>query len=258
VTNPLQGVRILITRSKRDSESLRERLERLGASVLELPAITIEPVEDVGPLDGRLHALDCYQWVVFASRNAANVFVQRVDALKIPIKSLNHARIGAVGPATAAILSTHGLSVDCLPEEHNAAGLSRALIRQGVAGTRVLIPCGDLSRKDLCDALKHAGAAVDDVIVYRTVMPEDGEVDVEATLRQGPIDVIAFASPSAVENLAQMMGDNDLAVSSLVCIGPATADALVSRGFQPARVAERHSIEGLVQAICDVEKEDRI
>jgi uroporphyrinogen III methyltransferase/synthase len=263
---PLAGARVLITRAADDAAPLRDRLEALGAHVLEPPAIEIAPPEDFAPLDEALRALDRFDWIVFTSRRAVRAVLDRLDALDLSIDP--RPRVAAVGPSTEGLLAEQGIRVDCRPEEATASALAAALERWGVAGQRILFPTGDLAGPELRERLETAGAEVHQVVVYRTVVPaahSRGRAPREAPLRDTPVrgrgalpavrcgevDIIALASPSAARNLAAMLGTDAplLRKIRLVCIGPSTAAAVRHLGFRPAAVAAEHTLDGLVAAI---------
>src|SRR5579859_7608226 len=74
---PLQGKRILVTRTREQAGVLSERLKALGALPVEFPTIRIAAPLDWTPLDEalqRLCAVDeegdpYYSWLVFTSAN---------------------------------------------------------------------------------------------------------------------------------------------------------------------------------------------
>ena len=63
-------------------------------------------------------------------------------------------------------------------------------------------------------------------------------------------DLILFASASSVHNFVTLMGDRKQEVLrrviSAICIGPVTAEAAQSYGFQVKVVAKTHTIDGLL------------
>ena len=73
---PLAGTRILVTRAEEQIETLAQKLEALGAEVVRLPLIRIEPPEDEKPLQTALsNALaGRYDWIVFTSVNGVRSF----------------------------------------------------------------------------------------------------------------------------------------------------------------------------------------
>jgi uroporphyrinogen-III synthase len=220
--------------------------------VLSLPTVEILPLEDYGPLDTALERLEAYHWVCFASRNAVRAVFERLETRgwRLP----EALRVAAVGPSTAAEIEGRGVNVQCVPGEATGMALAAELAGRGVAGQRILLPVGDISRPDLREGLEAAGARVDRVVVYRTVRPEQADAVGLAALRRGEVDVVALASPSAARNLTEMLdGDvSHLQAARLVCIGPTTAGAVRELGLEPATVAEPHTVEGLVAAIVQL------
>ncbi|MBV9282724.1 MAG: uroporphyrinogen-III synthase [Chloroflexi bacterium] len=245
---PLSGRRVLVTRAREDSAALRSSLEELGAAVIELPTVVIEPPEDPGPLDAAVGELSACDWIVFTSRNAVRAVLPRLPGGMLPAGL----RVAAVGPSTVRELGLHGIAADCVPEEATSGALADALIGLGVMGARVLIPAGNLARPDLGKRLRDASAEVREVVAYRTVRPRDVDPGALASLWQGAIDAVALASPSALRNLIELLeGDvGPLQATRLVCIGPTTAATVKESGLTPAAVAEEHTLDGLVRAIA--------
>jgi uroporphyrinogen-III synthase len=114
----------------------------------------------------------------------------------------------------------------------------------------VLYPRSDLARDALASGLAAAGAIVQEVEAYRT-LPET-EVDPEARrlAERGEVDVVTFASPSSVRNLAAALGGDLSALirARVVCVGPITARAAEEHGLPPHAVATDASVAGLVAA----------
>ncbi len=73
-----------------------------------------------------------------------------------------------------------------------------------------------------------------------------------AAAARGEVDVVTFASPSAVDGLAAALGDGGLAAllreTAVAVIGPTTAGALVRRGRVPDAIASPATLDGLVAA----------
>lgn len=255
IAAPLAGTRVLVTRARAQAGELRERLEVLGAEVLELPVIEIVPA--VGAeLDAALRRLGVYDWVVFTSVNAVGPLVERLAAVEGAREQLAGRRIAAIGPATAERLRAQGFAVELVPERFVAEALVEALVERGVRGKRFLLPRADIARDVLPEGLRAAGATVDVVVAYRTRAPELVDGATLRRVRDGEVDVITFASPSTVRNLAALLGD-ELPAASVICIGPITAAAAGECGFEVAAEAEEYSIPGLVDTVVRLVGERR-
>jgi uroporphyrinogen III methyltransferase/synthase len=90
---------------------------------------------------------------------------------------------------------------------------------------------------------------VDDVIVYRTV-PGDGIDTIASLVRNGGADALLFTSPSAVRFVADALGGDPVGEAVVVCIGPVTADAARSAGFEPTLVAESATQDDLIDHVA--------
>jgi len=100
-------------------------------------------------------------------------------------------------------------------------------------------------------ALKKAGAKVTVVEAYRSAVPSIGErglAPLHGTIEGQNIDLITFASSLTAENFFKMAGSTRIPVA---CIGPVTAKAARSLGFDVAVVPKKSTMPHLVRAIED-------
>jgi Uroporphyrinogen-III synthase len=198
---PLFGKRVLVTRPREQSAELVDRLESMGAHAIEAPMIRIAPPEDFGPLDDACARVGEFDWIVFASANAVDSFMERLLAGPQDLRALHGVKLCAVGPATAERLVPYRLKIDLVPAEYRAESVIRALTDAGtVRGAKVLLPKGDIGRELVADELKKHGADVTAVTAYRTVVAEaerEGEPDIYRMLLDRRIDVVTFTSPSS-------------------------------------------------------------
>src|SRR5262245_4773615 len=107
----LNGKTIVITRAASQSADLRNRLEDLGARVIECPTIQIVPPTSWKPVDNAIRRLQTYQWLLFTSANAVEQFMDRMGDQRPTIP------IAVVGSATAAKLNRWGLQPSLVPSE---------------------------------------------------------------------------------------------------------------------------------------------
>lgn len=251
---PLAGRRVLITRRGQQSGRLSARLGELGASVLEMPEISVAPPLDGAPLDRELRRLEQYGWVVFASPNAVHFVRTRMDELGLGRRMLGGegggpVRVASLGPATSQAFAVHfpegtlGLE----PEgDFRPEGLLRAFERCPLEGRRVLLPVPEGARDLLGPGLRARGAHVEEVVAYRTVLPEGAGEGVRALLGQG-VDLAVFGSPSAVEGFVAVAGEE--ARVAAVVTGSVTEQAARAAGLEVALVATASTAEGLAEDI---------
>ena len=247
---PLAGRTILVTRPRHQSRSLADALQRLGATVVEAPAISIEPPSDFRPLDKALGRLATYDWVVFTSVNGVEAFFDRLSEVR-PEALSSSPKLAAIGPATAESLRERGLDAAVVPEKYVAEEVFRALAGRGeLSGKRFLLPRADIAREALPELLKAAGAIVDVVVAYRTVR-NDGEMRRASELvERGDVDMVTFTSASTARSFFAKVDPRAVENRVLAAsIGPITSRALLELGVAPTVEAERFTTEGLVEAI---------
>jgi uroporphyrinogen III methyltransferase/synthase len=250
---PLLGRRIVVTRPAAQAGPLLDRLRALGAEPLATPAIVVVPPTDLAPLDRALDTLGSYQWLVFSSANAVESFESRRAARGIAMPSA--LRFAAIGTATAAAATEHGIRSDFSPSHADGDTLAAEL--PVAAHERVLWPRADLARAEPVFALRAREVHVDDVVAYHTVA--DAGLDViAAQLRDGAIDAITFSSSSTVRHLLEgfrRAGVMDLLRgprrAAIVCIGPVTARGAREAGLEVDAEAATQDDAGLVQALID-------
>jgi len=111
----LEGVKILITRPEEQNLLLSSKLRNLGATTVELPAITILSPQSTDRLDRSILRLLHYDWLIFTSVHGVRFFSQRLEALGEPLDKLKQVKVAAIGPATAAALKRLGKEPDYVP-----------------------------------------------------------------------------------------------------------------------------------------------
>jgi uroporphyrinogen III methyltransferase/synthase len=236
----------VITRSRAQAAPFAQALEARGAIPVFFPTIEIRPLDDCALLDRVLGRPDRYDWIVFTSVNAVTEVWERLSVLGRTALT-SSGRIAAVGPATAAALVERGAQIGAMPSDFRGAAIAGAL--GALTGRRVLLPRADIGREETTDALRQAGAVVDEVVAYHTT-PATPDPAGLATLRRG-VDAVTFTAPSTVRNFLTLVGPDarDLLARTLVaCIGPVTAAQVVALGLTPPLEAP----EATSTAILDV------
>jgi porphobilinogen synthase len=250
---PLGGRRILVTRPRAQAGDLCSAIGAAGGEAILIPAIEIGDDFDHGGLDLAIGELDRYDWIVFTSANAVEAFFSRVDALAASGRAgegrraaAADKRIAAIGPATERALRGRSAKAVAIPGESVSEAIAESLGE--IAGMRILIPRSDLARKSLGEDLRARGASVDEVLAYVTSRAEKAPESAKEIERG--FDAVIFASPSAARGFAAISGGPARLRDALIaCIGPATAEEAEKIGYRVGLVAERHSAEGLVEAL---------
>jgi hydroxymethylbilane synthase len=249
---PLAGRRVVVTRAADQAGTLSESLRRMGAQVVELPVVAFAPPDDWSQVDLALAALDQYDWLVFTSANGVRFFFDRARQTGVPVGKIR-AKICAVGPATAAAVENYTLAVHLMPHDYVGAALADALLKQGVAGQRVLWARAAVARETVPESLRQAGVEVDTVAVYRTIAPPGLEAQARKIFGESKPDWVTFTSGSTVRNLLAAVGAEALAGIRCASIGAVTTEAALRHGLTIAAEANPSTAEGLADAIARAE-----
>ena len=234
---PLAGKRILITRARHQAGRLAEALEAQGAEVLRLPTIEIVPPETYAHLDAVLEVISGFDWLIVTSANGAAALADRMQFLRIRPEHLKHLQVAAIGPATAVALGRIGLTVSAMPDEYVAEAVV-AMLKDKVAGRRVLLARAAVARDVIPEQLRKCGADIHVVEAYRTVIPADSIEQVRALFGEGkPLpDAVTFTSSSTVNNFFALLAAARIELPqglSAVSIGPVTTRTLRQHHWEP-------------------------
>jgi uroporphyrinogen-III synthase len=252
-TGPLIGKFILVTRAQQQAGRLSDALRELGASVIELPVIEIVPPDSFEPLENALRQLGDYDWLILTSANTVQVVAERSQLLGVGLAAFKNLKTVAIGSATASAMAEQGIKVDLVPDRYVAESVVDALENR-VSGSRILLARARVARDVIPEALTKAGARVDVVDAYQTIVPLGSEQKVREIF--GPnryaIDAVTFTSSSTVKNLVTLLKQAEVAIPlpgvKACSIGPVTSATLREYGWEPAVEAEQYDIPGLVAA----------
>jgi uroporphyrinogen III methyltransferase / synthase len=251
---PLHGRRVVVTRARAQASGLANTLRGLGAAVVELPAIRIVPRLDSPEVRDAAKGIHSYALVCLTSPNGARLLLEALAEAGRDARALANATIAAIGPGTAAALAERGILADVVPERSIAEALVDALAGLDVAGRPVLIARAAEARDVLPEALRQRGANVDVVAMYETVAAEPDPAAIEAAQ---DADYVTFTSSSTVRNFVDAVGDRSPPRARVISIGPVTSDAARQAGLEVHAEAERHDLDGLVEALLADASEKR-
>jgi uroporphyrinogen III methyltransferase/synthase len=248
----LSGLRVAVTRAAGRSDGLIDGLLARGAEVVHAPLIAIGSPVDPGALEAAARRIESYDWVVFTSLNGVVHFTEALERVGGSVRSFEEVRVASIGPVTAGAALERGIRSDLIPESAVAESLLAALLEttaggSELAGARILLPVAAAARQVIEDGVLGYGAEVDRVEAYRTVPDPRGIEVLSPLLAAGEIDLLTFASPSAVDHFMDAVGSAygaDVAV-----IGPITAGAARRRGLRVQVEATEYTGAGLLRAL---------
>ncbi|HZC34406.1 MAG TPA: uroporphyrinogen-III C-methyltransferase [Chthoniobacterales bacterium] len=249
---PLFGRRIVVTRTRRQAGALSARLGLLGADVIELPTIRIEPPKDLLEFGELVRDAYQYDWLIFTSPNGVTAFFEMFFKLYQDARNIGNVRIAAIGPGTAQRVRDYHLTVEVQPEDFVAEAVVEALHEfESVENLKFLLVRAENARDVLPKRLSQLGAIVDEAIAYRTVPETDDGTGARERFEREGADLVTFTSSSTVTNFLalKLRWPGNLQTAS---IGPVTSETMRQAGLKVDVEAARHDIDGLVEAIVEM------
>jgi uroporphyrinogen-III synthase len=264
---PLAGYTVGVTAARR-AEEIGGLLERRGATVLHAPALRIVPLADDTDLREATRDLIgtppdtvvATTGIGFRGWMEAAEGWGEADRLR---DALGQATLLARGPKATGAIRAAGLRELWSPASESSAEVLERLLSDGsLRGRRIAVQLHGEPLHDFTDALRHAGATVIPVPVYRWMAPVDiGPLDrlLEAIIG-GTVDVVTFTSALAATGLlrrAAECGLHDALISALrgqaaaACVGPVTAGPLLDHDI-PATWPERYRVGALIRHVTEL------
>lgn len=261
IETPLSGCRVLVSRAKKQAGALSSALKDLGCKVIEIPFIAIRKPASFKALDTALQNIASYDWLILTSVNGVQALFERTAKRKLDNSALTHLKIAAIGPATKSAIEKHGLPVAVTPKEYVAESVVNSL-QTRVKGKCVLLVRAKVARDLIPRELRKAGAVVDVIEAYETLVPKQSKKQLRAALagKRKP-HAITFTSSSTVKNFVSLLGVRNAraALKKLAphhgvhtaSIGPVTSATLREFGLPVDIEAKQYDIPGLVAAIVE-------
>lgn len=255
---PLAGVRIVVTRAEGDASELVQRLETLGATCIEFPAIAVTPRRLPPKIEANLtRQLAAYDWVIFTSAHGVKALTALLARQGKDARAFGPAKVCAIGPKTTQALERIGVTPDLVPTAFSTAGVTAAFRKLPLAKAKILIPRSSVSVGDaLAKALRAKGAVVSEVPLYDTTVPQVSKATLRQRLGDGAMDIVTFTSASTVKNFllllerAGFVPRQVLNGARVAVIGPQTAAAAKSAGLAVHIMPRRAwTLDGLVEAV---------
>jgi len=261
---PLAGISVLVTRAQEQSAGLVADLESKGADVAVIPAVSISPLSEPEGFSAAMDRIGLYENVVFTSVNGVSYTLELLSGKGMGPWDLPPAL--CVGEKTAGAWEEAGGEVAAVPEQYTASALLD-ILGGDLAGRSFLIMRPEVVKTELGREMSARGADVDEIVIYRTVPPEEGAEKLGELLAAGKPDVILFASPSAVEGTVGMavpstqypgasrekQGEENSSDRifriPVICIGPTTAKAAEEAGFTEVYFPDEHTAEGMINEL---------
>ena len=249
---PLFGKNIAVTRDEPGNAEFAEKIITRGGNPVSFATFQIKLLTETNEFLYALAKFSEYDWIIFTSRNGVAVFFDALEKLKKDARVFASAKIACIGKQTEAKLNEFAIKADFVPTVFTGKEFGNQLISfTNIKGKKLLLLRSEIASDELAEILKLAGAEVDDVTSYTAITLKNDSVSLQEKIRNGEIDWLTFASPSAVqgffENISiELINSSKVKIAS---IGPVTSKELARFGVNVNVTADEHTLDGLLDTI---------
>ena len=231
--------------------NLREKL-----NPIEIPTIKIQKVEDNCELESEINRIKDYTYIVFSSKNAVDIFFDKLNDMNYDARVLCNSKICAVGPETAKVIKAKGIIADIVPKRYVAEGLYEELKDIINENDKILIPRAKNARDFLVNKLSEK-SYVKEVITYESVIDADNKNLALQVIDDEEVEYITFASSSTVKNFMTLIGENNIKKlndKKIISIGPITSKTIEDFGVEIYKEADEATIDSMIDIISNDKK----
>ena len=230
---------------------LAAQLESLGARAIAWPQPNLSEAGDASTLNQAIADLFGYDWLILKNDRAAEYFL-RSFRLDNAADSLEQLRVLAIGETTTEKLIDSQIHVDVALDRRSFKNVFAAIEsylggHAPISRLNFLVPCAGTTPEEFERQLEATGARVDAVIAYRTTADKQKLSQIKALLFGGAIAYVAFTSPIALEEFAQLFDTDNLSrllgETSAACIDSITQDIANNFALIPTRIPAGTSVE---------------
>lgn len=241
----------MVTRCRKQSSSLVEKISDMGGNPIEIPTIKIQKVEDNKELEAEIDKIKDYTYIIFSSKNAVDIFFDKLNEMGYDARALYNSKICAVGGETAKAIKSKGIIADIVPRKYVAEELYEELKDIVNENDKILIPRAKNARDFLVNKLSEK-CYIKEVITYESVIDNDKKNLALEVIEDEKIDYITFASSSTVKNFITLIGEENLKKlenKKIISIGPITSKTIEGFGLEVYKEAEVATIDSMIDTI---------
>lgn len=249
----LQDKIFISTRPEGQSEELAQLFSNAGATLLELPMITIHRANLREEEKKCFLKLNDFQWLIFTSPNGVRYFFENLQELQGNRKLPATIQIAVIGNKTEKVLTGFGYKPSFVNPgstgEEFAAAFSFLLKSKNVK-QKVLLALGNIAREVIQNELSEM-ADCTRINLYETLSVERLDEKIWELVSGDKYEMLLFTSPSGINNFVKIAGKIDLKNTRIACIGETTAKAAIENNIIPKVVAQNSTAAGLFESILN-------
>lgn len=250
IKKPLEDISVTVTGTQRLSSKLSKQLSANGADINHMNHLNIIEYRNNPKFDKALNDIEKYSYIVLTSMNGAEIFINKLKALKIDIRKLVNIKFAVIGMGTASVLEKYGIFAELIPNDFTSEALGKLLVKKVHSDERLLILRAEKGSLLLTGILDKNNIQYDDIKTYGVQL--DYKTEANKTI---DTDFIAFASSSGVDAFYEG-GFTISPKTKIVCIGEITAETLIKHGVSGFNISKTKTVEGITDTILKIVEEN--
>lgn len=242
-----QNLKIGITATETMFKKLEIGLSKPKVKVYSICKMQIEESPFANQLIEELQHIHNYQWILFTSQNAIELFFHKMEEFHIDRRKLSHIKYAVVGSGTREALEKYGYYADFMPSKFTTKNLAKELCEVISNQDKLFIPRALQGSEELTIILKAKGIYYQELLLYDV---KGNATDHIKYLSE--MDCLIFASASGVHAFFQEFHRMDISFPQTIkiaCIGEVTAQVVQEYECNVDIIAKENNVVGLLDEI---------
>ena len=247
----LKNKRILITRPNEQADSLCELISNHGGISVRFPAVKIQPIDKTDKLIKCFDEISKYDFIIFISRNAVRV---AVDRFITDINMFKNIKIIGVGSGTMGELEKSNFKNIIYSEQSDSEGVLNLSDMQSekIKSKKIFIIRGVGGRELLVKGLKERGADVECIEIYKRCLTKYNKNQLDKLWYKRKPDAAIVTSNDILDNLTNILKDDkkQLLSTPLIVMSDRIAEYARNIGFiSKISIVKEKSDDGIFQCL---------
>ncbi len=252
----LQDKIFISTRPQGESGELRQLFTKAGASVVEMPLVTIQRISLSETEKQYFKQLHLFHWLIFTSTNGVRCFFENLTEIQGNHILPQSLQVAVIGKKTEKVLQNFGYNAAFTNPGSTGEDFGKFFIQKiQTENTKpnILLALGNIARNVIQHQLNKF-ATCTRLNLYETKSPESLDKKTMQLILCDKYDMLLFTSPSGVRNFMKLAGDIQPEKIRVACIGETTAKAAIENHISPVVVANKSTVAGLFESVFNYYK----
>jgi uroporphyrinogen-III synthase len=249
----LQDKIFISTRPEGQSGELAQLFSKVGATVVEMPLVKIQPVV-LSEIEKKYFTqLHHFHWLIFTSTNGVRCFFENLQEIKGNQILPESLQVAVIGNKTELVLNGFGYKAAFTNPGSTGEDFAEYFVKEiqtENSKPNILLALGNIARNVIQNQLNEF-ASCTRLNLYETKSPEFLDKETMQLILSGKYEMMLFTSPSGVRNFIKLAGNIQPEKIRIACIGETTSKAAIENNISPVVVAKNSTVAGLFESVLN-------